>query len=434
MPASPLALRHITLIDGTGHPPLENAVLVLRDGRVETVANAAQWQSPAGEPMNVLDLRGQTVLPGLIDSHVHLAMDGAADSKLEGETAWTTLLMLKHAQNHLAAGFTTVRDVGGRHGLEFSVRRAIEQGLWAGPRMQLAGKLLSITSAGATYYEGMYREADGIEEVRKAAREQLKAGADLIKVLATGAVLSPGEQPGAVQYGADEIAAAVEEAGKVGKGVAAHAHGVQGIRNAVAAGVRTLEHGTYLHQDERLMETMASRGIFLVPTLKPGFDVLTGDRPGVPDWIREKLKAIQEDAMCSVQRALQMGIPIAMGSDAATPYNYHGDNAMELVWMSEAGLTPMQAIVAATANAARALGWEAWLGTLEPGKVADLLVVSGNPLENLRVLADRRNIRLVFKEGQIVAQSHPATLGHVPEALLAGAWICCGLPGNHRDT
>jgi imidazolonepropionase-like amidohydrolase len=422
----------MTLIDGTGRPPLENAVLVLRQGRVETVADAAQWQPPDGEPLVVLDLSGQTVLPGLIDCHVHLAMDGRADSRLDGEAAWTTLLMLKHAQSHLAAGFTTVRDVGGRHGIEFFVRRAIEQGLWAGPRMQLAGKLLSITSAGATYYEGMYREADGVDEVRKAAREQLKGGADLIKVLATGAVLSPGEQPGAVQYGPDEIAAAVEEAGKVGKGVAAHAHGVQGIRNAVAAGVRTVEHGTYLHQDERLMETMAERGIFLVPTLKPGFDVLLGDRPGVPGWIREKLKSGQEDAMRSVQRALQVGVPIALGSDSATPYNYHGDNAMELVWLGEAGLAPMQAIAAATANAARALGWEAWLGTLEPGKVADLLVVNGNPLENLRLLADRRNIRLVVKEGQIVAQPQTVALSAVPETLLAGAWICCGLP-EHRQ-
>ncbi len=433
MSARPLALTHITLIDGTGRPPLEDAVLVLRHGRVEAVANTAQWQPLDGEPMSVLDLSGQTVLPGLIDSHVHLAMDGAADSKLEGEPAWTTLLMLKHAQNHLAAGFTTVRDVGGRHALEFLVRRAIEQGLWAGPRMQLAGKLLSITSAGATYYDGMYREADGVDEVRKAAREQLKAGADLIKVLATGAVLSPGEQPGAVQYGTDEIAAAVEEAGKVGKKVAAHAHGVQGIRNAVNAGVHTVEHGTYLHHDERLMETMALRGIFLVPTLKPGFDVLVGDRPGVPDWIREKLKAVQDDAMRSVQRALQMGIPIAMGSDAATPYNYHGDNAMEMVWMGEAGLSPMQVIVAATANAARALGWDSWLGTLEPGKVADLLVVNGNPLENLRLLADRHNIRLVFKEGQVVAQSQTDAVGPIPEAVLAGAWICCGLPEPQHD-
>lgn len=422
-----IALKHMTLIDGTGRQPRENAVIVLRGKRIDFVGDAAQWQPEEHELVTTLDLSGRTVLPGLIDCHVHLAMDGPPDSRLQGDWAWTTLLMLKHAQNSLAAGITTVRDVGGRHGLEFSVRRSVEQGLWVGPRMQLAGKLLSITSAGTDYYDGMYREADGVDEVRKAAREQLKAGADLIKVLATGAVLTPDEQPGAVQFGLDELTVAVEEARKVGKGVAAHAHALQGIRNAVAADVRTIEHGTYLNQDERLMATMAERGIFLVPTLKAGFDILSGDRPGIPDWIREKMKAVQEDAMRSVRRAAEFGVPIAMGTDAATPYNYHGDNAMELVWMQEAGLSPMQAIVASTANAARALGWDAWLGTLEPGKVADLIVVAGNPLDNLRLLADRRAIELVFKDGQVVA-GPLAELSGVPESVMAGAWICCGLP------
>ena len=422
-----IALKHMTLIDGTGRPPRENAVIVLRGKRIDFVGDAAQWQPEEHELVTTLDLSGRTVLPGLIDCHVHLAMDGPPDSRLQGDWAWTTLLMLKHGQNSLAAGITTVRDVGGRHSLEFSVRRSVEQGLWVGPRMQLAGKLLSITSAGTDYYDGMYREADGVDEVRKAAREQLKAGADLIKVLATGAVLTPDEQPGAVQFGLDELTVAVEEARKVGKGVAAHAHALQGIRNAVAADVRTIEHGTYLNQDERLMATMAERGIFLVPTLKAGFDILSGDRPGIPDWIREKMKAVQEDAMRSVRRAAEFGVPIAMGTDAATPYNYHGDNAMELVWMQEAGLTPMQAIVASTANAARALGWDAWLGTLEPGKVADLIVVAGNPLDNLRLLADRRAIELVFKDGQVVA-GPLAELSGVPESVMAGAWICCGLP------
>jgi imidazolonepropionase-like amidohydrolase len=202
---------------------------------------------------------------------------------------------------------------------------------------------------------------------------------------------------------------------------------MQGIRNAVEAGVRTIEHGTYLNRDERLMATMAERGIFLVPTLKAGFDILSGDRPGVPTWIREKMKTVQEDAMLSVLRAAQFGVPIAMGTDAATPYNYHGENAMELVWMQEAGLSPMQAIVASTANAARALGWDSWLGTLEPGKAADLLVVAGNPLDNLRFLTDRRHIELVFKDGQVVAG--PLTeLSGVPESVMAGAWMCCGLP------
>jgi imidazolonepropionase-like amidohydrolase len=426
--SAPLILKHMRLIDGTGRPPQEQHILVIQNGHIAYVGEEAGWTIPPGPPAATLDLAGRTVLPGLIDCHVHLAGDGAPDSRLQGERGWATLLMLKHAQNTLAAGITTIRDVGGRHWLEFSVRQAIEQGMWAGPRMQLSGKLLSITSAGTEYYEGMYREADGPDEVRKAAREQLKMGADLIKVLATGAILTPGEIPGAVQYGLDEIRAAVEEAAKVGKPVAAHAHGIQGIRNAVSAGARTIEHGTYLHQDERVIDTMAEQGIFLVPTLKAGFDVLTGERPGVPTWIYEKSKAAQEHALRSVQLAHEHSVPIAMGTDAATPYNYHGDNARELLYMAEAGLSPMQTIVASTANAARALGWEAKLGTLEPGKIADLIVVAGNPLEDLSILADRSKIEMVIKEGQVVARPPFASSREIPESVLAGAWICCGLP------
>lgn len=421
-------LKNMTLIDGTSSEPRENAVLVIREGKVAFVGDASEWQSDQREPIKTLDLQGKYVMPGLIDCHVHLAMDGPPDSKLVGDRAWTTLLMLKHAQNSLAAGVTTIRDVGGRHGLEFSVRKAIEQGLWVGPRMQLAGKLLSITSAGTEYYDGMYREADGPDEVRKATREQLKAGADLIKVLATGAVLTQNEKPDSTQYSLAELAVAVEEAAKVGKVVAAHAHGLEGIRNAVTAGVKTVEHGTYLNKDEHLMGVMAEREIFLVPTLKTGFDVLQGDRPGVPDWIREKLKQVQEDALLSVRRAVEIGVPIAMGTDAATPYNYHGNNAMELTWMQQAGMPPMQTIVASTANAARALGWDSWLGTLEVGKVADLIVVSGNPLDNLRLLADRQNIELVMKDGQVVARPPYQEQSVIPEEMMAGAWLCCGLP------
>jgi imidazolonepropionase-like amidohydrolase len=426
-------LRGATLIDGTGRPPVENAVVAFRDGRILYAGAADGWQAEtqrvadSGETV-VLDLAGQYVLPGLIDLHVHLAMGGEADSRLQGEPAWTTLLMLAHARNSLAAGVTTVRDVGGRFGLEFAVRRAVEAGLYVGPRMALSGRLLSITSAGTDYYDGMYREADGPEEVRRATREQIKAGADWIKVLATGAVLTPGESPGAVQFGPDELAMAVAEAAKAGRPVAAHAHGIEGIRNAVAAGVRTIEHGTYLHRDPHVMETMAERDIYLVPTLKAGFDVINSDAASMPAWIVEKSKEVQEDALLSVRRALEMGVPIAMGTDAATPYNFHGENAMELVWMAEAGLSPMQCITAATASAARALGWESWLGTVEAGKVTDLVVCAANPLENLRHLADRSQISLVFKDGQVVARQLAHDEGAIPDELLAGGWICCGLP------
>lgn len=429
---SSLILKNFVLIDGTGRPPQEQNILVIQNGQIAYVGEKEGWTVLSEGSTTELDLGGRYVLPGLIDCHVHLAGEGTPDGRLRGDMGWATLLMLKHAQNSLAAGITTIRDVGGRHGLEFAVRRAIECGMWAGPRMQLAGKLLSITSAGTEYYEGMYREADGQDEVRKAAREQLKAGADLIKVLATGAILTPGEMPGAVQYGLDELRVAVEEAGKVGKVVAAHAHGIQGIRNSVAAGVRTVEHGTYLYQDEHVMEIMAEQEIFLVPTLKAGFDVLMGERPDTPNWITEKLKVAQEHALLSVHRALKAGVPIAMGTDAATPYNLHGENAMELHWMTEAGLSPMQAIVAATRNAARALGWDSWLGTLEPGKVADLIVVTGNPLDDIRIVADRRNITLVIKDGQVVARQQPIDAYRVLDSVMAGAWICCGLPVSEQ--
>ncbi len=307
---STVVLKNCTLIDGTGNPPQDQRTLVIQNGRIASLGDEGHWVAPPEELVTTLDLTGRYVLPGLIDCHVHLAGNGAPDSRLQGEVGWATLLMLTHAQKSLAAGITTVRDVGGRHGLEFAVRQALDEGMWAGPRMQLAGKLLSITSAVTEYYEGMYHEADGMEEVRKATREQLKAGADLIKVMAAGAVLTPDEIPGAVQFGLDELRVAVEEANKVGK--------------PVAAGVKTVEHGTYLHQDARVIETMAERGIFLVPTLKAGFDVLQGERPGVPAWIQEKLKYVQDDAIRSVQAAVQGAFPLRWGPMPLRPITFMG--------------------------------------------------------------------------------------------------------------
>ncbi len=417
-------LKNATIIDGTGNKPIERGLVLLENEQIIYVGRPEDWKKPDDQPINEIDLTGRYILPGLIDCHVHIAAECLPDSTLNGPWGWTSLVMLKHAQNTLAAGITTIRDVGGRHHLEFSLRKAIETGMFAGPRMSLAGKLLSITSTGSQWYDGMYREADGVDEVRKAAREQLKAGADLIKVLATGAVLAPGEQPGAAQFELDELRAAVQEAAKVGKIVAAHAHGIEGIRNAVEAGAKTIEHGTYLNKDPRVMERMAKEGIFLVPTLKAGFDVLYGNKPGIPDWIIEKSKQTQGDALLSLRRAHEMGVLIAMGTDAATPYNFHGENAMELTYMSEAGLSAMECIVASTQNAARALGWQDRLGTLETGKLADLIVVKKNPLENLRSLADRTNIEHVMQGGKFVTRRFASDSG-IPEELMASAWVCC---------
>jgi imidazolonepropionase-like amidohydrolase len=245
--------------------------------------------------------------------------------------------------------------------------------------------------------------ADGIDEIRKAVREQVKHGADLIKIGVTGAVLVEHGQPGATHFNEEEIRVLVEEATKFGRRVAAHAHGADGIRKALQAGVATIEHGTYLFQDPASIHWMAEHGIFLVPTLKVGWDIINANDPSIPAWIMEKNKATQGEAELSLKMAYESGVPIAMGSDVGTPLNYHGENGLEIYWMGQAGLSAMDAIVAATGNAARALGWETWMGTLEPGKVADLIALASNPLDDLRVLAQKEHLQFVMKEGRIAA-------------------------------
>ena len=352
----------------------------------------------------------------IIDAHVHLSGSGEADSQFHAPTGQMALKILSNAQKNLAAGITTVRDLGGWSELEFDVRRSIQRGEFAGPRMCLAGRFISITEAGADYYAGMYRVADGVDEVRKAVREQVKNSADVVKMGVTGAVLVEGGMPGATHFNFDEMQALVEEAKKFGKPVAMHAHGIDGIRKAVEAGVDTLEHGTYLYEDPKVVQRMVQRGVFLVPTLKVGWDILLAERSNVPEWIMQKNKDIQGDAERSLKMAYEAGVSIAMGSDVGTPLNYHGENALEVYWMHKAGLSLMDAILAATGNAARALRWDSWLGTLEAGKVADLIVHEKNPLEDLRALVDKESLRLVMKDGKVVASHAGASL---PKELFA---------------
>ncbi len=220
----------------------------------------------------------------------------------------------------------------------------------------------------------------------------------------------------------DDITAAAEEARKIGKPVAAHAHAAQAIRNAVEAGVNSIEHGTYLHRDPKLVAEMANRKTFLVPTLKVLHDMTSGE--GVPSWMQEKAKYIFEDHQKSVTLAIAAGVPMAMGTDAATPFNFHGMNAIELQLMSECGMSSMQAIISSTSNAAKLLGWDDWLGTLEPGKAADLIVLDKNPLDDLKVLSDKRNILMVIKDGQVVSPMPNI----VDYAQGQDYFVCCGLP------
>ncbi len=418
-----IVFRNVTLIDGTGRAPLENATVAVRNEKIIYAGKAKHWQPSYEEDVINLDYAGKFLLPGLIDSHVHLSGSGEPDSQFMVDDGAMVLKILSNVQKNLAAGITTIRDLGGWNELEFAVRRSLQRGEFIGSRMILAGRFISITESGAEYYRGMYRIADGVEQMLKAVREQIRNGADLIKLGVTGAVLVEDGLPGATHFNEDEIRAAVQEAAKFGKKVAAHAHGIDGIRKAVAAGVHSIEHGTFLHQDPDVIETMARRGIFLVPTLKAGWAVIDGDTSKVPAWIVEKSLPIQQDSIQSLKLAYEAGVPIAMGSDAATPLNVHGENGLEIYYMQQAGMKAMDALVSATSQAAKALGQEAWLGSVEEGKVADLLVVDENPLEDLRRLADKKLIRAVFLNGKLAAR-HPTDA--YPRAILAPHCLAIG--------
>ncbi len=408
--------RNITLIDGTGREPIINAAVAVREGKIIYAGKARHWQPSYEEDVINLDYAGKYLLPGLIDTHVHLSGSGEPDSQFKTDAGSMTLKILNNARRNLAAGITTVRDLGGWNELEFAVRRSIQRGEFSGSRLMLAGRFISITESGADHYEGMYRIADGVEEVRKAAREQIKHGADLIKLGVTGAVLVEDGVPGATHFNADEIRAAVEEAAKFNKRVAAHAHGIDGIRKAVRAGVHSIEHGTFLHQGPDVIEEMSKRGTFLVPTLKAGWDVINGDTPQVPRWIVEKSIPIQGDSVKSLRLANEAGVPIAMGSDAGTPLNRHGENGLEVYWMQQAGMKPMDALVSSTSLAAKVLGWDSQLGSVEENKIADFWVVDENPLDDLRRLADKKLIRAVFLDGKLAACQPTDSY---PKAILA---------------
>jgi imidazolonepropionase-like amidohydrolase len=396
-----ILLQNVTLIDGSGREPQTGMDVLLSEGRINALGSTGSLLVEPQETV-MYALHGMTLLPGLIDCHVHIFADAGPEGRINTDEALGVALLRAayHVRCTLEAGITTVRDLGGQAHMEFALRQAIADGYCKGPRLVLAGKLLSMTSAGAEAFRGMYREADGADEVRKAAREQLKAGADVIKVMATGAVMTPGEQPGASQFTLEEMRAAAEEAHKVGRKMAAHAHGSAGILTAVHAGADTIEHGSLLYESPEAIRLMAERAIFLVPTLATGAMATHGS--SIPTFMAENDRRLGDAPQRSVLAALNAGIPIAMGTDSGVPFVRHGDNAVELVLMVEAGLSPMQSIVAATSNAARALGLQDQIGTLEVGKCADLLVIDGNPLRNIAMLTMNESIRMVIQNGQVV--------------------------------
>jgi imidazolonepropionase-like amidohydrolase len=385
------------LLDGSGGPPREDVSVLVRDGVVAEIREGAALPPH----FRVLDVSGRTVLPGLVDAHVHLS-SLSMPAPPQGEPAYEAdvrpYAQAAASRALLAGGITTARDVGS-HGRElFALRRAIGAGLCEGPRLLLCGQIVSPSSPGGRLFATMYREADGPDEMRKAVREQIRQGADLIKVMTTGALTVPREAVEPAQMTAQELDAIVEESHRQGFRVASHAEGLPGIRLSVDAGVDTVEHGEQLHRAPDVLERMAERGIVLVPTLSVFELVAEVQSCCFTPTLVEQAKRLREDAYRSVAQARDAGVTIVMGFDSGP----HGANALELVRLAHAGLTPAETVVAGTNGAAAACGLGD-VGRVAPGQLADLLVVDGDPLADVRVLADDARRWLVLQSGRPVA-------------------------------
>jgi imidazolonepropionase-like amidohydrolase len=394
-----LALRNIRVIDGLGGLH-ERATLVVRDGAVAAAGEAGRVAIPRGA--RTVDGRGLTVLPGLIDCHVHLGLGGEADvvRTTQEELPGVTLLKAaRFARLTLEAGFTTVRDVGFRDHSIFALKQSIQAGLLPGPRILAAGLAVCMTGGHARF---IGRQADGPMEVVKAVREQLAAGAEVIKFIASGGVLTPGTSPDCAQMSLEELAAGMAEARRAGRRVAAHAHGAEGMKNAIRAGAHSIEHATLM--DEEAADLMAKHGVFMVATLSALATTADGGLVcGIPEPAVTKAKTLRARHEASFKRAHRSGIPVAMGTDAGTPLNHHGENAQELERMVSLGMSPMEAILAATSAAARLLGIDREVGAVEAGKRADLVIVEGNPLKRISLLRDKSKIAGVMQAGRFVA-------------------------------
>ncbi len=400
------AITGATMIDGTGADPVVGATIVIEDGRVVRAGAGVDVQRDA----EVYDAGGRTVMPGLIDCHVHLLFHPASlQERLLTPPTLQVFMGARNALETLNAGVTTVRDAGGT---PQGFKMALDRGLIPGPRVKIAVSILSQSGGhgDSTMPSGVRARVpwgpefpnnivDGPDEVRRAVRELLRAGADFIKLCSTGGVLSPADEPGHSQFTPAEIDVMVEEARASGKTCMAHAQGTQGIKNAVLAGVESIEHGIYL--DDEVIEEMKRRGTFLVPTLvAPMWVIRNAEKnPGsvLPQSLR-KCKEVIEDHRVSISRAVRAGVRVAMGTDSGV--GPHGYNAEELERMVEGGMTPMQAIVASTRTASECIHMQSDVGTIEPGKLADLLVVDGDPLADIKVLQDRERLALIMQGGK----------------------------------
>ena len=411
MPAQQLPSRVVVragkLLDVKTGKTLADQAIVIEGDKIVSVGAMAAVKSSAGD--RVIDLSHATVLPGLTDAHTHLTMDpkNIGYASLAVSVPREALTGARNARVTLEAGFTSVRNVGASAFTDVALRDAINAGEIPGPHMLVSGPALSITGGHCDNnllpFEDHATEegvADGIAQVQHKVRENIKYGADLIKVCATGGVLSKGDDPQASQYTLEEMKAIVADAHRLGRKVAAHAHGAQGILWASEAGVDSIEHGSYI--DDAGIAEMKKNGTYLVPTLYLGDWFLeNAEKNRVPDFLLFKAKAVVPAARKNIAHAFASGVKVAFGTDAA--FYPHGLNAHEFAVMVKLGLTPLQSIQAATINAADLLGWSDKIGTVEPGRWADIIAVDGDPLQDVTTL---ERVEFVMKGGEVVKNQY----------------------------
>ncbi len=397
-----VVIRAARLFDaGTGRL-IERPVVIIRGDRIDSVANGAMASTPTGA--KVVNLGDATILPGFIDAHTHLTMNatGGGYESLGISVPRQALTGAKNARLTLLAGFTTVRNVGAAGYSDVALRDAINDGDIVGPRMQVSGPPLGITGGHCDnnmlpfeFHYSAEGAADGVEDVMHKVRETVKYGADVIKYCASGGVFSKGDNPLLEQYSPAEMQALIAEAHRLGRKVATHAHSALSIKDAVRAGVDSIEHGIFL--DEEGIQLLKDHGTYLVPTTYPLFWFEEHEpQMKLPPWVREKAAIIIPAAKKNVSNAFRAGVKVALGTDAGV--YPHGENGGEFWSMVELGLTPTQALQAGTINAAELLGWSDRVGSITKGKFADVVAVTGNPVTDVRLL---QHVQFVMKDGTV---------------------------------
>jgi imidazolonepropionase-like amidohydrolase len=400
-----IAIRAGKVLDvRTGHYATDQMIWIEGD-RIKAIGNAAEISGKLPPATKTLDLSNFTVLPGLIDCHTHLTMTpySSGPAGLHVSYPRQALIGARNARVTLEAGFTTVRNLGAAGYADIALRDAIKAGDVQGPRMLVSGPPLSITGGhGDENFLAPQFDwsndgvADGVDGVTKKVREDIKYGADVIKFMATGGVLSEGDNPALAQFSPEEMKAIVDTAHGLGRKVAAHAHGSTGIKYAVLAGVDSIEHGSYINDED--IQLMKERGTYLVPTVYLEDWLLENVQTlGLTPNMIEKAKTVLPIAQQNLSHAFKSGVKVALGTDAAV--YPHGLNGHEFGKMVEMGMSPLQAIQAATLNASDLIGWTDRVGTIEPGKFADIIAVQGDPLTNVRVL---ENVNFVMKGGEVI--------------------------------